>query len=331
MTQRTFDRRSALRRLGGVAAVYAVGVGPTAAQTSHDGDVTISVDNVGAQAWEVTGVSGGDVAPVGEQNPTLTLQTGTRYTVENGGWDTHPFALRDPDAGAYGGGESLLSQSGRGSFEDDPAVDWVDDGERLSFTLTETLADAVGEYVCTVHGTMVGTVETKAPPEPNYQNPDGSVSIDAPTEGVSVATPVTLEMSATDFVVEPASAGVEPGHGHLHVLVDQPFVTPGEKIPFEEGYNHYGGGATRATLDLDPGQHTLRLQAGDANHVAYDLTDEVTLTVEEDGPLPATAAEYDTSGDGGIDLDELARAAIDFGRGDLSLTELQSVVAAFAG
>lgn len=49
--------------------------------------MTVSIDNVGASAWEVTDVEGDEnVAPTGEENPTLTLQVGTRYTFENGGW-----------------------------------------------------------------------------------------------------------------------------------------------------------------------------------------------------------------------------------------------------
>jgi len=55
--------------------------------TGQERSVTVSIDNVGASAWEVTDVEGDEnVAPTGEENPTLTLQVGTRYTFENGGW-----------------------------------------------------------------------------------------------------------------------------------------------------------------------------------------------------------------------------------------------------
>jgi hypothetical protein len=140
----------------GLVAAAGMGVGQVGAQ-SHD--VTVSLTNVSSSAWEVTGVTGDeDVAPTGENNPTLTLQEGTRYQFENGGWSSHPLAFRDAND------NPLLTQSGTGSFEDDADVNWVDDDQTVAFTLTESLASELDDYVCTVHSSMNGSVATQQPP-----------------------------------------------------------------------------------------------------------------------------------------------------------------------
>lgn len=123
---------------------------PTQSPTATPPPTTaVVVDNVGASAWEVVD---GPVAPTGEDNPTLSLTVGRRYTVENRGWGSHPFALLDAD------GAALCSQDSDGRLEADPDVDWTDEGDRFAFTVTETLASAVDTYVCTVHGSMRGNV-----------------------------------------------------------------------------------------------------------------------------------------------------------------------------
>jgi len=116
--------------------------------------VALVIDSVGVRAWEVVEDESGSAAPTSENNPTLTFDVGRRYAVENRGWSTHPFAIRDADDTA------LLSQSADGSYEGDDAVDWTDDGETFAFTFTEDLASAADYYICTVHSGMRGGVET---------------------------------------------------------------------------------------------------------------------------------------------------------------------------
>lgn len=123
---------------------------PTATDTSEA--VSLAIDNQGISAWVVpddeTGVAGDG------GNPTFTLDAGTRYVIGNRARSAHPFALRAGDD------TPLLSQSADGTFEDDAAVDWVDDGSTLEFTFTEELAAEADYYICTVHSSMEGTVET---------------------------------------------------------------------------------------------------------------------------------------------------------------------------
>lgn len=124
---------------------------PASSDTSGSAQ-SIVIDNVGAQAWEVT-EDEGSVASSGGENPTLTFSTGHRYVIENQGWDAHPFALRAADD------TPLLSQSAAGEFEDDPDVAWVDNGSQLEFTMTEALGSEVTYYICTVHPSMRGDIQ----------------------------------------------------------------------------------------------------------------------------------------------------------------------------
>ncbi len=108
---------------------------------------------------------------------------------------------------------------------------------------------------------------------------DASVAIAAPEDGATVTSPVTVEMTADGIDVQPAGEVVE-GAGHFHVMVDTDCLAPGETIPKDDTHQHFGDGSTTAELELEPGEHTLCLQAGDGAHAALDATDTVTITVE---------------------------------------------------
>jgi hypothetical protein len=112
------------------------------------------MNNVGASAWEVSSTNEEYVETSGGDNPTITLETGVRYTISNEGWNIHPLAFRDES------GSILLSQSSEGEFENDDDVNWIDSGDTLSFTLTDELANRINSYICTVHSSMVGQIET---------------------------------------------------------------------------------------------------------------------------------------------------------------------------
>jgi len=125
-----------------------------------------ALNNVGSSAWTLDAASDG-VGETGVDNPTLTLETGTRHHFENRGWSTHPLAFRDAD------GNALLTQDGEGSFESDSAVNWVDTGDVVEFTLTDALAEAIDSYGCEIHGSMAGAVETELPGPPQLPGGDG--------------------------------------------------------------------------------------------------------------------------------------------------------------
>ena len=196
----TLARRTVLAGIGGTAV--ATGVGTVAADQHGDADVVVTIDNVGADAWEVTEADGEDVAPIGEENPTMTLTVGTRYAFENGGGSAHPLAFRDgddaplvsqeeEDDGDDGGGSSGpsygLTPLASGAFADDPDVNVTQDGDRIIFTVTEDLAQELDNYVCTVHSAMVGDIETEEPEADPDDQPAAETDDGAPGFGVAAA------------------------------------------------------------------------------------------------------------------------------------------------
>lgn len=108
-----------------------------------------------------------------------------------------------------------------------------------------------------------------------------SVRFTGAANGDVVASPFVLGFEATDFeIVAAGSAGDDAAAGHMHVMIDADCVPAGETIPDDESHVHLGDGATEVELTLEDGAHTLCLQAGDDDHSALDITDELQLTVE---------------------------------------------------
>ncbi|GAB3029627.1 DUF4399 domain-containing protein [Natronobiforma cellulositropha] len=154
---------------------------------------------------------------------------------------------------------------------------------RFLTSTTTTIALAAALAGCTGGGSDDDDTGDEAGPSDDidYENPDGSVSFVSPADGDEVTSPVSLEMETDGVVIEPAAEGQNDGHGHFHVLVDVDCLEPGEYIPFEDGYNHFGDGSLEGELDLEPGTYDLCLQVADGGHYAYALTDEITITVTE--------------------------------------------------
>ncbi len=110
-----------------------------------------------------------------------------------------------------------------------------------------------------------------------------SVRFVQPTDRATVSSPLEIVMEATGLVVEP-SGEVNEGAGHFHILVDTDFTPAGEVIITDEQHLHFGKGQLTATLDLAPGEHTLRLQFADGAHTALEgaqFQDTITVFVEE--------------------------------------------------
>jgi hypothetical protein len=103
-----------------------------------------------------------------------------------------------------------------------------------------------------------------------------------PLDGAKVVGLVKVRMEATGFTVEPAGE-IKPGAGHFHIIVDGDCVAVGEVIPKDDKNLHYGMAQTEAELTLAAGSHTLCLQAGDGAHKALDLTDKITIEVQNTG------------------------------------------------
>lgn len=102
-----------------------------------------------------------------------------------------------------------------------------------------------------------------------------------PADGAEVGTTFNVSFAAMNLIVEPAGE-IHDGAGHFHILIDEPFVEPGEIIPNNATHLHYGNAALGASITLEPGTYTLRLQFADGAHRALagdGYRDEITITV----------------------------------------------------
>ncbi|WP_435359044.1 DUF4399 domain-containing protein [Haloarchaeobius sp. DFWS5] len=139
------------------------------------------------------------------------------------------------------------------------------------------------------------TDDTSPAGDPGVDSPasyadDASVSFVTPTDGQTVRGGVSVVMQAENVELEPAGQPRD-GAGHFHLIVDGDPTAAGEIIPADETHFHYGDASTATVLDLSPGEHRLVLQLGDGNHRATDLTDEVTVRVEDDAIATFTEPE----------------------------------------
>ena len=125
-----------------------------------------------------------------------------------------------------------------------------------------------------------------------------SVGIEQPADGATVSTTFKVEMAATGLVVEP-SGEINEGAGHFHILVDTEFIPAGQVTPTDEQHLHFGKGQTAVYLELEPGEHTLRLQFADGAHIALEgdqYRDTVTVVVEAGTVSPSVG--FELPGDG---------------------------------
>lgn len=140
-----------------------------------------------------------------------------------------------------------------------------------------------------------GSAEAEKAPSADNQGrrdePEVSVKFKSPADGAMVTSPFKVEMAAEGVDIVPAGT-MEEGTGHMHILIDEPFVLPGNVIPSDETHRHYGDGSTSTTLDLAPGEYVLRLQLADGAHKAFqgsEYRDVITVEVLEaaDDTLPS--------------------------------------------
>lgn len=114
-------------------------------------------------------------------------------------------------------------------------------------------------------------------------SPEGArVYIISPADGATVSSPVTVLFGLEGMGVAPAGVN-NPNTGHHHLIIDAELPDLTMPIPSDEHYRHFGGGQTQASIELAPGQHTLRLVLGDMNHIPHDppvISDPITITVK---------------------------------------------------
>ena len=103
-----------------------------------------------------------------------------------------------------------------------------------------------------------------------------------PNHGESVTSPVTVRFGLEGMGVAPA--GIDQDRtGHHHLLVDvgeSDMPAMDRPLPTSDQVVHFGGGQTEASIELEPGEHTLQLLLGDHRHVPHDpavMSEKITI------------------------------------------------------
>jgi hypothetical protein len=112
---------------------------------------------------------------------------------------------------------------------------------------------------------------------------DALVWIESPQDGQRLSSPVTLSFGSSGVEISPA--GIERNNsGHHHLLINLQTL-PAMDMPLSANAQviHFGKGQTQATIELEPGVHSLQLLLGNHLHVPHArpvMSDKITITVE---------------------------------------------------
>ena len=117
-------------------------------------NATITVNNVGTSAYVFTAIEGtGASASLNMENTALNLKIGSRYAINNEAGRPHPFLIMGI------GNTTLLAQNDVvGTFESNPAVNFVATDSTMIFTLTSEMATQIAPYMCGRHAAMTGNI-----------------------------------------------------------------------------------------------------------------------------------------------------------------------------
>lgn len=121
-----------------------------------------------------------------------------------------------------------------------------------------------------------------AAPTRSSAPPGAAVFFIEPANGATLSSPVTVKFGISGMSVAPAG-DTTPNTGHHHLLVDTELGDPSAPLPSDANHLHFGKGQTETAVELPPGQHTLQLVLGDANHIPHDppvMSAAITITVE---------------------------------------------------
>jgi len=102
-------------------------------------------------------------------------------------------------------------------------------------------------------------------------NTEGLTSVDFSNlrDGYVVRSPFVVAFAVRGMGVAPAGKEL-PHTGHHHLLIDTRMpLSLTDGIPFSDTHKHFGKGQTFTTVDLPPGDHTLRLLFADYKHRPY--------------------------------------------------------------
>ncbi len=151
---------------------------PRPAHGADDADVTIVMDRLGFEAWQVVDYEGGAVGRIG-RNPTLTLEVGQRYHFDTSNLDVgfFPLELRNSH------GHSLLSQvTGSGVYATNNAVHASIDDDGIAFTLTDEMGVELVLYRNRYYPRMTGTIRVTGIDEEYLEEVEEELEAEQPQE-----------------------------------------------------------------------------------------------------------------------------------------------------
>jgi hypothetical protein len=128
----------------------------------------------------------------------------------------------------------------------------------------------------------VAPVEAPPPVERTPSPAGARVFFVSPADGETVTSPVKVVFGLEGMAVI-AAGDPTPNSGHHHLLIDVPPPDLAQPLPKDDQHVHFGKGQTEAEVTLAPGQHTLQLILGDANHIPHNppvISAPITITVQ---------------------------------------------------
>ncbi|MNY52699.1 hypothetical protein D3C86_1883920 [compost metagenome] len=109
------------------------------------------------------------------------------------------------------------------------------------------------------------------------------VSIVSPKDGGTVPQTFRVKFAVENIALAPAGDATK-NTGHHHLLIDATeIVAAGQVIPVDANHVHFGKAQTETEVTLTPGEHTLQLELGDKNHMAFDppiVSEKITVNVK---------------------------------------------------
>src|SRR5690606_22181821 len=138
---------------------------------------------------------------------------------------------------------------------------------------------------------------------------DASLFFLQPTTNANVPVSFTVAISYTGINVAGGEESDSDDHsdhahdsadaGHIHLIIDSPFIEAGEPVPSDDLHIHLLDRAAATELSLAPRRHLLRLQYAGSDRLALEgeqYRAEIVVNVVEGAPEQAVRIASPTSG-----------------------------------
>jgi hypothetical protein len=130
---------------------------------------------------------------------------------------------------------------------------------------------------------LLATVAVPAPAPAETASPPGAyLYIIWPQEGTKIKGAFWCRFGLRNMgVTRAGDTAANVGHHHLLIDADEP-LDKTQPIPQDKKHLHFGAGQTEVRLDLPPGEHTLQLVFGDAEHKLFNpplMSKKIKVTV----------------------------------------------------